>query len=254
MSPFLLLASSEILFLFYQMLAWTFFTRQKYFFAAITSSMTFALRFTGAFFIIGLFLALAMKWWNKKDLSLNFAIKIVITSIIMFLIGFISFIQSWIVFNDFWLPLSLQNYVYQRVLNIKANEIFRIPFLWWLDYAYLIVHSSSIFELANFILGVLTFGLGLISIYKLIRWTQKERLEYQFKLTIIFLCGFLGINFLTSLSNYARFQCLIFPFFPVFPLLLQDHAFSSFSLKLISIGSIILGLLFNAIWWFTFII
>ena len=106
--------------------------------------------------------------------------KIEITAVIMFLIGFSSFIQSWIMYNDFWLPLAYQNVVYRRFLDTKANEIFSIPFLWWLDYAYWIFHSSSIFELAHFILGVLTFGLGLFSVYKLIKWSQIEKLEYSY--------------------------------------------------------------------------
>ncbi|MHA2304437.1 MAG: hypothetical protein ACXACU_03515, partial [Candidatus Hodarchaeales archaeon] len=49
-SPFLLLATTEILFVLYQIVAWTCFTRQRYFFAAIAASMTFALRFNGVFF------------------------------------------------------------------------------------------------------------------------------------------------------------------------------------------------------------
>jgi hypothetical protein len=136
MSPFLILASSEILFLFYQMLAWTFFYHRRYFIAAIAASMTFALRFNGAFFIIGLILLYFVKWWKEKDLDMTQIIKIGITIVIMFFIGFSSFIQSWIVYNDFWLPLTYQNVVYRRFLDTKADEIFSIPFFWWLDYTY----------------------------------------------------------------------------------------------------------------------
>ncbi|MFX0087391.1 MAG: hypothetical protein ACFFAU_17205 [Candidatus Hodarchaeota archaeon] len=254
MSPFLILASSEILFLFYQILAWTFFYHRRYLLAAIAASMTFALRFNGAFFVIGLLLVYIGKWWKEKDLDWTQIFKIGISIVSMFLIGFSSFIQSWVVYNDFWVPLTYQNVVYRRFLGIKANDIFGIPFFWWLDYVYWILSSSSIFELAYFILGVLTFGLGLFSVYKLIKWSQIEKLEYQYHLTIIFLCSFLGINFLTSVSNYARFQSTTFPLFPVFPLLFQDHNFSSLNLKLISIGSIMVGLLFNTIWWLTYII
>ncbi len=254
MSPFLILASSEILFVFYQILAWTFFYHRRHFMAAITSSMTFALRFNGAFFIIGLFLLYFGKWWKEKNLGVIHLLKIGISTVSMFFIGFSSFIQSWIVYNDFWVPLTYQNAVYRKFLGTKANEIFGVPFFWWLDYAYWMLSSSSIFELANFILGVLTFGLGIFSSYKLIRWSQIEKLDYQYELTIIFLCGFVGINFLTSVSNYARFQSIMFPLFPVFPLLFQDHNFSSNNLKLISIGSVMTGLLFNIIWWLTYII
>lgn len=249
MSPFLILASSEILFLFYQMLAWTFFNRERYFFAAIAASMTFALRFNGAFFIIGLFIALFLKWWKNKEISILLIIKVGLTSISMVVIGFISFFQSLLVYNDFWLPLTLQNEMYIKFLGTKGNEIVSIPFLWWIDYAIWILHSNSIKEAGFFVLGVLTLILGIFSVFKLFKWSHQEKLEFQYVLTVLFSCGFIGINFVKSVNNYARFQSTIFPIFPAFPLILKEYSFSSLSLKLISIGSIIVGISFNVGWW-----
>lgn len=254
MSPFLILASSEILFLFYQILAWTFFNRKRYFFAAIAASMTFALRFNGAFFIIGLFIAFFLKWWKNKEISLLLIVKVGFTSISMVVIGFISFFQSLLVYNDFWLPLTLQNDKYISFLGTKGNEIVSIPFLWWIDYTIWILHSNSVKETGYFALGVLTFILGIFSVFKLFKWSHQEKLEFQYALAVFFSCGFIGINFLKSVNNYARFQSTIFPIFPAFPLILKERSFSSLSLKLISIGSIIVGISFNVGWWLLYTI
>lgn len=48
-SPYLLHATSEVLFLFYQLLAWTLLIQRRFFSAALVASITFALRFNGVF-------------------------------------------------------------------------------------------------------------------------------------------------------------------------------------------------------------
>ena len=124
-SPFLLLATSEILYLFYQILAWTYLMRRQYFFAAIATAMTFALRFNGAFFVVGVVLVFFLKWWKTKERSLRFLINVGLTGILMFVVGFSSFILSLLFSGDFWLPLTTQVVKY-RNQNLYAWAQLRV--------------------------------------------------------------------------------------------------------------------------------
>lgn len=251
-SPYLLLASSEILFLFYQVLAWTCFVRRQYFFAALATAMTFAIRFNGAFFLIGMILVFFLKWWKTKDISLRLLINLGLIGILMFIVGFSSFILSWFFRGDFWLPLTAQTIKYQSIFGYVENSPLSVPFLWWITYFQWVLLSNLSFELLYLIMGVFSLGLGFLSLYTLLKWSKKENREFQYPLTLIFICGFLGTNIVISGSNFARFLSITFPVFPVFPLWLRDHTPSSLQRYLLLVGAGIWGLLFNIIWWMTY--
>lgn len=253
-SPFLLLAVSEILFLFYQLLAWTLFVRRRYFFSAIATAMTFALRFNGAFFVLGIVLVLFLKVWKSKVISAKLFVKVVITNILMFIIGFSSFIVSWFALGDFWLPLTSQSLKYQNSQGYASDGVFSMPFLWWITYFQWVVQSNSLIEIIYFILAVSTLVLGLISLYGLLKRLKEDDSELLFILTLIFICGFLGINFIVSGSNFARFLTYMFPIFPIFPLWLRNRNLSNFHIFILLFGSVIWGLLFNIGWWLTYLI
>lgn len=251
-SPFLLLAVSEILFLFYQLLAWSCFIRRHYFFSAIATAMCFAVRFNGAFFVVGMLLVFIIKGWKSEVISLRLLIKVGITTILMFIIGFSSFILSWAVFGDFWLPLKAQSLEYQKFQGYASAGLFSIPFSWWPSYFQWVVLSNSLFELLYFILGIFTLVLGLASLYKLFKWQSEDNTEYKYNLTLIYVCGFLGVNLLVSGSNFARFLSYTFPVFPIFPLWLLNRYLRDFDIFVLLFGSTIWGILFNVGWWMTY--
>ncbi|MFX0185291.1 MAG: hypothetical protein ACFE95_19590 [Candidatus Hodarchaeota archaeon] len=251
-SPFLLLAVSEILFLFYQLLAWSCFIRRHYFFSAIATAMCFAVRFNGAFFVVGMLLVFIIKGWKSEVISLRLLIKAGITTILMFIIGFSSFILSWAVFGDFWLPLKAQSLEYQKFQGYASAGLFSIPFSWWPSYFQWVVLSNSLFELLYFILGIFTLVLGLASLYKLFKWQSEDNTEYKYNLTLIYVCGFLGVNLLVSGSNFARFLSYTFPVFPIFPLWLLNRYLRDFDIFVLLFGSTIWGILFNVGWWMTY--
>lgn len=251
-SPFLILAISEILFLFYQLLAWTLFFRRRYFFAALATAMTFAVRFTGAFFVIGMLLAFLLEWWEVKDKSLRLLIQVVLASILMLIIGFSSFLLSWFAFNDFWLPLTSQSEIYHELQGYATSGMFSVPFLWWLRYFQWVYLSNSLFEFIYLIFALITLGLGFLSLYALFKWRNENNSKYQHFIMLIFLCGFLGVNFIVSGSNFPRFLCYVFPMFPIFPLWLRNHNLSSLKVLILIIGAGIWGIFFNILWWMTY--
>ncbi|MFX0204646.1 MAG: hypothetical protein ACFFDT_01580 [Candidatus Hodarchaeota archaeon] len=251
-SPFLILAISEILFLFYQLLAWTLFFRRRYFFAALATAMTFAVRFTGAFFVVGMLLAFLLEWWGVKDTSLRLLIHIILASFLMFVIGFSSFLLSLFAFNDFWLPITSQSEIYQESQGYATSGMFSFPFLWWLTYFQWVFLSNSPFEFVYLILAVITLGLGFLSLYALLKRSYENNSKNYRSMTLIFLFGFLGVNFIVSGSNFPRFLCYVFPMFPIFPLWLQSHNISSFNSFILIIGAGTWGILFNILWWMTY--
>jgi len=251
-SPFLLLADSEILFLFYQLLAWNCLVRRRYFIAAITTAMTFAIRFYGTFFVIGIVLILFLEWRKSKVISTSLVIKGCIAVFLMIIIGFSSFFLSWFTHGDFWLPLVSQEEVYRRVQDYAANGVFSIPFLWWPSYFLWVFQSNSLFEFIYLFGGVIVFILGIFSIYALLKWSQEENSEHSYRLTLLFVCGFLGVNLIVSGSNFARYLSFIFPILSIFPLWLRKHGSSSFFLSILLFGSCFWGIFFNIIWWMTY--
>ncbi|MFX1282080.1 MAG: hypothetical protein ACFFB5_00435 [Promethearchaeota archaeon] len=251
-SPYLLLATSEILFLFYQMLAWTCLVRQKYFFATISTAMTFALRFNGAFFVVGVILVLFLKWWKKRDLSPRLFTGVAVTGIIMFIIGFSSYILSWIYRGDFWLPLTTQIMKYQTMQEYATEGALSLPFLWWPTYFQYAIMSNSHIQLVLLMMAVFTFGLGFFSLLSLYKWSKRDVNEYVISLLFIYLCGFLGLNVVVSGRNFSRFLSYTFPIFSVIPIWLREHHLSSFTLVIFVIGAGIWGLFFNIIWWLTY--
>ncbi|MHA2244528.1 MAG: hypothetical protein ACXADY_06130 [Candidatus Hodarchaeales archaeon] len=251
-SPYLLLAASEILYLFYQILAWTYLLRRQYFFAAIATAMTFALRFNGVFFVVGVVLVFFLKWWKTKDKSLKFLIKVGLTGIPMFIVGFSSFILSLLFSGDFWLPLTTQVVKYQTRQEYAAEGALSLPFLWWPTYLQYVILSNSLIESIYFMMAIIALVLGFFSLYALLKWSRQDNTEHPYSLSILFVCGFLGVNTVVSGSNFARFLSYTFPVFPVIPLLLRSYDLSSRNLLILLIGSGIWGLLYNIIWWMSY--
>lgn len=214
--------------------------------------MTFALRFNGAFFVIGMFLILFLKWWKTKEISLRLVISIVFSGILMFIVGFSSFILSWLFRGDFWQPLTSQSMQYQIMHEYATDGALSLPFLWWPRYIQYVLQSNSTFELLSLILALISLGLGFFSLYKLYRWLKDENTEYPYSLSLIFLCGFLGLNFIVSGRDFSRFLSYTFPIYPVVPLTFRDHDFSSLILLIVVIGAAIWGLFFNIVWWMTY--
>jgi hypothetical protein len=252
LSPFLILAVSEILFIFYQILAWTCFLRGRYFFAALSTAMTFALRFNGAFFVVGMFLMFFLKWWKSQDISPRLLLKTGVTLLLMFIVGFSSFIITAFGFGDFWLPLTSQLEYYLSDLEYVGGSVFSIPFLWWLRYIQWVIVSGSLMELLFLITTLATLVLGIFSLYALYKWMKEDRVEQRTQLPLLFVCGFLGANFIASGSNFARFLSFVFPVFPIFPLLIRNHNLSSRNQLILFIGSGIWALLFNIGWWMSY--
>ncbi|MFX1249826.1 MAG: hypothetical protein ACFFBQ_20740 [Promethearchaeota archaeon] len=254
LSPFLLLAVSEILFLFYQLVAWTCFIKHRYFYAAIATAMTFALRFNGAFFVIGIVILFCLKWWESKNISLRLLINTSITAIIMLIIGFSSFIISWFGSGDFWIPLTSQQWAYDYYQEFISTNIFSFPFLWWLDYIQWVYFSNSLIEVLYMVLGIIALGLGFLSLYALLKWEESNALGLSYSMAMIYATGFLGINIIVTGSNFARFLCYTFPVFPVFPSLLRKYTFSPLLLLILVILSGFWGIVFNIIWWLSYLI
>ena len=248
-SPYLLLATSEILFLFYQMLAWTCLVRRHYFFAAISAAITFALRFNGAFFVVGLVLVLFLRWYEVKDISPRLLINVGLTGIMMFIIGFSGFLLSWLFNNDFWLPLTTQSVKYQATQGYVTNGAFSLPFFWWVTYFQYVILSNIPIESIYLIMAVITLGLGFFSLYLLLNWRKRQKSEHSTSLLLFFICGLLGVNIIVAGSNFARFLSYTFPIFPVIPLFSREYHLSFFLLLILTIGAGIWGIFFNIIWW-----
>jgi hypothetical protein len=259
-SPFLLFAASEILFLFYQLLTWTLFVQRRFFSAALAAAMTFALRFNGAFFVLGFFILIITEWLKTKDISLRTILLGTLGTFLMFLIGFSSFIISWLYTVDFWLPLTTQQGAYRQYQGEKAIEIFSIPFIWWFGYIEWVLASNSLFEKILLISSLTTLILGLISLYMLFNrsLSRNKTVETDIncnqtkQMLIIYLCGFLGLNTLASVNNFTRFFSYTFPLFPVFPLMFKKHNIGDLIQITLVLASIIIGLIINLIMWIEF--
>jgi hypothetical protein len=253
-SPFLLLATSEILYIFYQLLSWTFLVRQRYSCAAIAAAMTFALRFNGAFFVVGILLVFFLKWWKTKKVSPKLLVSFCTTATVMFVVGFSSFILSWYASRDFWLPMNSQKEYYLRFIDPVSDNVFTVPFLWWPRYSQQALLSNSLPELLFYLTAVLALALGFMSLYMLIRWSKEENTELQHMLTIFFCSSFLGNNFVASGLNFARFIGISFPLFPVFPIWLKDKNLSKVSYYTLLLLSGIIGLSINIGMWLVYLI
>jgi hypothetical protein len=214
--------------------------------------MTFALRFNGVFFVVGVVLVFFLKWWKTKDKSLKFLIKVGLTGIPMFIVGFSSFILSLLFSGDFWLPLTTQVVKYQTRQEYAAEGALSLPFLWWPTYLQYVILSNSLIESIYFMMAIIALVLGFFSLYALLKWSRQDNTEHPYSLSILFVCGFLGVNTVVSGSNFARFLSYTFPVFPVIPLLLRSYDLSSRNLLILLIGSGIWGLLYNIIWWMSY--
>lgn len=259
-SPYLLHATSEVLFLFYQLLAWTLLIQRRFFSAALAVSITFALRFNGAFFVLGFFIIVISEWWKNKSMDSRTIIYGSIGAILMFFIGFISFIVSWFSTGDFWLPLTSQSEVYRIYQGDQANVILSVPFFWWFGYIEWALASNSLMEILLLISGIATLILGIISLVKLYHVSSRSAFNqenginpvYAEQMMIIYLCAFLGINTIASVNNFARFICFTFPIFPIFPLILEKREISSLNQIIIVTMSIFLGLTINIFLWLSY--
>ncbi|MFW9778313.1 MAG: hypothetical protein ACFFE8_05615 [Candidatus Heimdallarchaeota archaeon] len=253
-SPYLLIPAPEILFLFYQSLAWHFLDRKKYFFAGITSAMTFALRYNGAFFVVGTLILIV--YYTKKDLLSPRGIfwGIIVLSA-MFAIGFVSYIAAWVYSGDFWLPLIREISVYQGWEPYASNGVITFPFAWFPDYLMWLLTSGPWFELLLFGTVLVSLGLGitsLISFYQRFKASSISETKNLLPLAVLFFCGFLGVSIVASGRNLARFLTFSFPTYPILAFTIEKYELNG-SVRVISlILAGLLGLILNIGWWMTY--
>lgn len=248
---YILQPASELLFSFYQLLAWYFYTKKRYHLMLISSSMTFALRFNGAFFVLAVLviyiyqLAKTNNKNNKKFLLLEIS-----TFAVVFLIGFSSFIFSFFAYNNFWYPLTSQLHQYNVYLGSFPIRNFQLPFLWWINYVLYVSSSWTVNSLLFLLMGIISFLIGLVSEFLLMKNYLRERTFDHLNLFVIYTFQFLGLNMLTSLGNFARFLAFSFPFFPIIPLaLLNKDKYKAYILLLIFST---ISILINIIWLTTY--
>jgi len=256
-SPFLLMATAEILFLFYQLLAWTLFTKRKYFLSLISAAMTFAIRFNGAFFVLGIFIYFVYSWRKENTFSWKNIIFIIFTLSIMFIIGFSSFFLSWWAFDDFWLPLTSQYQAFQMWGGYTKNNIVNIPFIWWIDYIRWVFTSNSLLELLFLITASVSSILGFISIIALIvkrnKGSENNISHHQNALLLIFSISFIGLNIIESGRNMARFLSFTFPFYPILPIWFNNRQLKESFQVIIVLTSVFIGFVIIIVWWMFFI-
>jgi len=250
LGPFLILGTSEILFLFYQLLTWFLFVRKNFFLASLSTAMVFALRFNGAFFVLSMMTIFFFIWFENKRFSLKFLIKILFTSIVMFLIGFSTFIWCAIRFNDFWLPLNTEKVVYKQYEGYAAERIITPPFTWLVDYFRWILLENNLLEYVMFLLVIFFLILEFLSLFYLrsIKISNVNS-EWYLYILIIFISGFLGLSIINSGRNFTRFILFIFPILPCLPILYNKLEFSSRTILAFQIVGLFICLITNLIWW-----
>lgn len=255
-SPFLLMATAEILFLFYQLLAWTLFIRKRYFLSLISTAMTFAIRFNGAFFVLGIFIYFIYSWRKERTFSWKNIIFIIFTLSIMSIIGFSSYLLSWWAFGDFWLPLTSQYQVFQIWGGYTRNDVINFPFIWWIDYLKWVFASNSGLEIYLLITVLVSLILGIISIIMLIlksnQRSENKISQQQNALLLIFSISFIGLNIIESGRNLARFLSFTFPFYPILPIWINNRRLKESHQVIIVLVSAFIGLVMNVGWWMTF--
>jgi len=242
-------------------LAWTLLIQRRFFSAALVASITFALRFNGAFFVLGFFIIIISEWWKNKLMDSRTIIYGSIGAILMFFIGFISFIVSWFSTGDFWLPLTSQSEVYRIYQGDQANVILSIPFFWWFGYIKWALASNSLMEILLLVSCIATLILGIISLVRLYHVSSRNVFNpenginpvYAKQMMIIYLCAFLGLNTIASVNNFARLICFTFPIFPIFPFFLEKRKISSLKQIIIITMSFILGLAINIFLWLSYL-
>ncbi|MHA1167225.1 MAG: hypothetical protein ACTSRU_05345 [Candidatus Hodarchaeales archaeon] len=250
LGPFLLLATAEILFIFYQSLSWMLFTKKRYFLSALAAAMTFALRFNGAFFIIGMFIIYYRRWSEQRELPVAKAFQASIALILMFMIGFSSFIWNFLLQGDFWLPLTSELSAYQRWEGYASIGVISLPFLWWINYLNWTFLSNSFLEVALLSLAVFIFVMSTISLVRLYKKSvdEKEHRVYG-ELFFLFSSGFIGANMVVSGRNFARFMTGVFPVIPCLPLWMKDRDFSKTRLTLLLMTGFLVFLVINLFFW-----
>ena len=248
--PYLILGTSEILFLLYQLLAWFFYTRNRYIISALFTAMTFALRFNGAFFVLGMASLFFYKWYKKKNYSLKLFFKTILTLIAMFFIGFLTFILCFIRYNDFFMPLTSETLFYQQYEGYASVRIFTIPFVWLSDYVNWVFLQHSPVEFLLLILTLFFIILELFSLYCLIQnQSSSINLDWNKQFLIIFLFSFLGLSVINSGRNFTRFCLFLFPILPCVAIWCKRTKFSTRTTIIFQVFGFLVCLIVNLIWW-----
>ncbi|MHA2335487.1 MAG: hypothetical protein ACXAEU_25885, partial [Candidatus Hodarchaeales archaeon] len=244
------LATSEILFLFYQSITWFLFTKKKFLLSSLATAMTFALRFNGAFFVLGMFSVYFLNWFKEKRLSTVILIRICLGSIFMFLIGFSSFIWSYYFLDDFWLPLISEESAYIRWEGYTSGRVLSFPFIWWIDYLKWVILNESLLEFILFSMGLFLLMLGFISLYLLYsgRFSNINQ-DYRHSLFLLYAWGVLGVNIIVSGRNFSRFLISVFPVLPCLSIWPRNRSFSILLSLIIFISGLIVLIAVNLAWW-----
>ncbi|MFW9856380.1 MAG: hypothetical protein ACFFFG_15110 [Candidatus Thorarchaeota archaeon] len=253
-SPYLLIPAPEILFLFYQSLTWHFLDRGKFGFAGISASMTFALRYNGAFFVLGTLILIL--YYVKKDLlSLRGVFWGIIVTSAMFVIGFISYIAAWLYSGNFWLPLTREISVYQGWEPYASNGVITFPFAWFPDYLSWLLTSNVWFEFLLFGTVLVSLGLGIASLilfYQRFKMSSISEMENLLSLAVLFFSGFLGVGIVASGRNLARFLTFSFPTYPILAFTIAKHELKPIVWVISMILAGLFGLILNIGWWMTY--
>ncbi|OLS25323.1 MAG: hypothetical protein HeimC3_15370 [Candidatus Heimdallarchaeota archaeon LC_3] len=256
-SLFFVLATAEILFIFYQTLTFFLFINRKYFYSSITLGMTLALRFNGFFFILGFILIIFYSLMKKKN-EINLKnwtrlVLLVLYTIISVIISLLPFIYSNLVTNDFFLPFNSEFIAYSTwETYLVDNQIVMIPFTFWNNYTSWVITTNVFTEYLLFIAALITFIIGLWSIIYLYHFRKnlgKEKILRIDFLLILGLINFLGVNTVVSGRNFSRFLSFTFPIFPIVMYFFFKSNFDN--KKILLIGTIFFGLalLLNIVWW-----
>lgn len=250
LSSFLLLAHSDVLFFLYQTMAWFCFHKRRFWPTSFFTAMTFATRFTGAFFVLGMVILFSLYWWTgNRELSPKIVVQTLVAGLLMFVVGFCSFLYSLLRHGDFWLPLTSQHSIYLQytyhVGTEKPASTFTAPFVWWVDYFEWVRRTSDVFYTAQFILGILVLIGSIGSILWLVHYSQKRK-ENKKALELLILCttSQTALTMLSSGTNFVRFASFSFPFVPLL-IFVSDKLFRSGRTRmvyLVPLSAIVFGL------------
>jgi hypothetical protein len=217
-SLFVLQATSEILFLFYQALAWLSISKKHYYFGIFTAAMSFSLRFNGII-VLGTMLAFAMLHIQKNvEHSRMKIFEVVLVILIAIIISLFPYIWSFIGTGEFFTPLTSEIVAYQSLEYYARSWWINVPFIWWIDYVQQVFKLSDISEFKNLLLSVLAFILTLLSIIVLyIDQNKNIVLQKQFAKPLFFITtiNFIALNTIVSGRQLARFISFTIPIFPI---------------------------------------
>lgn len=248
-ATYFLLAMAEILFIFYQTLAWYLFIKKHYIFSFLALGMTAALRFNGYFFIGGFFVTILYYIYKNKD-QLNYdVLKAILYFPLCVITSIIPFVYSLVVAHDFFLPITSEYKSYSTwEAYIPDGHVIQIPFTYWPHYIAWVFTINSNEEYILLIIAIISFSLGFLSIIYLFWYGKRDNSDQKVNikfLTILIIINFLGVNTVVSGRNYGRFFSFTFPIYPILMYLGLKLKFTNIKLLLFISLFFVIGILLN---------